>query len=275
MIDKRIFIANALRPFLSLMPATNGVVALTLHNIEEKYYEWFDKFISMVDKKYGFITPEEFNNNFDDIKLKVLLTFDDGFYSNKVVAEQILAKYNVKAIFFITEDFIGLDENNAYEFANNNFYPKSNISNNKKVQQSMNWDEVKWLNDQGHTIGAHTKTHPVLSKVSDKEKLKDEIVFCSQRLEDKLNIQIDTFAFPFGTPYSVSIDALNIAKQHFRYIYSNVRGDIESSPNHFFIFRQNIVPGDPIWLVQNMIEGKLDWRYKKVQDYSHKLFGKL
>ena len=134
--------------------------------------------------------------------------------------------------------------------------------------------DVKSLSVQGHSIGAHSKTHPKLIDLK-KDELEDEIVVSSQRIENILNINIDSFAFPFGTTKVVTPEAVNLSKKKFRYVFSNVRGNVNSSPCNYFIFRQNIVPGDPMWLIQNMIEGKLDWKYKNAQNISHKLFSNL
>ena len=273
-MNKKLLLASILRPFLSLIPSTNGVVVITLHNIEEIYYKWFEELIVMIQNSYGFINPEDFSTEKNSDCIKVLLTFDDGFLSNKIVSDKILSKYGIKALFFITEGFVGLNENQAYDFASANIYPNSVISNDKKKQQSMSWDDVKSLSVQGHSIGAHSKTHPKLIDLK-KDELEDEIVVSTQRIENILNINIDTFAFPFGTTNVVTPEAVNLSKNKFRYVFSNVRGNVNSSPCNYFIFRQNIVPGDPMWLIQNMIEGKLDWKYKNAQNISHKLFSSL
>ncbi len=39
-------------------------------------------------------------DDIDEGKLRVLLTFDDGFYSNRIVAEKYLDRYSAKALFF-------------------------------------------------------------------------------------------------------------------------------------------------------------------------------
>ena len=67
----------------------------------------------------------------------------------------------------------------------------------------MSWDDVKSLLFQGHSIGAHSKTHPKLIDLN-KDELEDEVVISSQRIENILNINIDNFAFPFGTPSVVT-----------------------------------------------------------------------
>ncbi|MDG1973784.1 MAG: polysaccharide deacetylase family protein [Flavobacteriaceae bacterium] len=273
-MNKKLFLASIIRPFLNLIPSTNGIVVVTLHNIEERYYEWFEEFIAMIQNSYGFINPEDFNKEENSDGIKVLLTFDDGFFSNKIISEKILSKYGVKALFFITEGFVGLNENQAYDFASKNIYPNSLISKDKNKQQSMSWDDVKSLLVQGHSIGAHTKTHPKLIDLN-KDELKDEVIMSSRRIENILNINIDAFAFPFGTPSVLTVEAVNLFKNNFKYVFSNVRGNVNSSPSNYFIFRQNIVPGEPMWLIKNIIEGKLDWKYINTQKIAQKLFSHL
>ena len=35
-----------------------------------------------------------------------MLTFDDGFYSNYIIAKEVLKPLGIKAIFFVTTEFI-------------------------------------------------------------------------------------------------------------------------------------------------------------------------
>lgn len=273
MINKRLFIAKLLHPLLSLILSKKGIVPITLHNIEKKHYAWFQEFIEMVHTTYGFIDFKDIKKNTEVYASpKVLLTFDDGFYSNKDVSEKFLTKYKIKAIFFITEGFIGLNSADSFTFSDTNFYPESKNHSDFDSQRSMTWEDVLWLKKHGHSIGAHTKNHKNLSMIKDKDQLFDEIVLSSQRIEEKLNLKVDTFAFPFGTPNYITKNALKVAQEHFDFIFSNVRGNLNSSPSNFFIFRQNIVPGDPMWLIKMIIEGKMDWKYKNIQRKSYEFF---
>ena len=62
----------------------------------------------------------------------------------------------------------------------------------------MKWDELKELVDYGNTIGAHTKSHPVLSNLTFDDQRK-EIIESKEIIEKKLNINVEHFAFPFGS----------------------------------------------------------------------------
>ena len=267
-MSKRKILSAILYPALSLLPPKKGVTVLTLHNIYPQDYLWFEHLIEKLAQSYEFLDPSNLNGELrTPTKFpKILLTFDDGFHSNKILAERILAKYGVKAIFFITEGFIGIKKDKIGEFIKNSFYPKSKNSGlNSILDAPMSWTDVRWLAKNGHVIGAHTKTHPSLSKLISHDSLIEEIVISADSIEGKIGAKINCFAFPFGTLDSVNKDAIDLAKKRFEFVFSNIRGSVSESPGSHFIFRQNIVPNDPIWLVRMVIEGKLDWKYAKLR----------
>ncbi|MDB4110564.1 polysaccharide deacetylase family protein [Amylibacter sp.] len=251
-------------PFLSMLPSKKGLVILTLHRIPENQYGWFDLLIKYISHQYGFIDPINLKDEFSkfDGRPRILLTFDDGFYSNRVLAEAVLEKYRVKALFFLTEDFLG--DQKSIPFVREMFYPNSPLKNLSNADcLPMSWSDVNWLLRKGHMIGAHTKSHPVLSDLIDHDNLVDEIVTSADRIEEKISSKIDCFAFPFGSLESVNRKTTDIANNRFEFVFSNIRGSTSESPGKQFIFRQNIVPGDPIWFIKLVIEGKLDWKYSK------------
>jgi len=263
---KRRVLSIFLNPFLSMLPSKKGLVILTLHSVPENQYIWFDSFIRYLSHQYGFIDPINLKDEFSkfDGPPKILLTFDDGFYSNRVLAETVLEKYKVKALFLLTEDFIG--DQKSISFVREMFYPNSPLKNLSSADcLPMSWSDVKWLSRNGHIIGAHTRSHPILSDLIDHDALVDEIVTSADRIEEKIGLKVDCFAFPFGTLDSVNKDAIDLAKKRFEFVFSNIRGSVSESPGSHFIFRQNIVPNDPIWLVRMVIEGKLDWKYAKLR----------
>ena len=55
-------------------------------------------------------------------------------------------------------------------------------------------------------------------------------------------------------------------------IFSNVRGNVLDSPDRGFIFRQNIVPGDSLSLTRAIIDGRLDWKYRRARQQAKVMF---
>lgn len=98
----------------------------------------------------------------------VALTFDDGPspYTPQILA--ILKKNNIKATFFI----VGT---NAAK------YP----------------EYIKQIHAEGHVIGNHTLTHPMLTKISETE-LKKEISRPSEIVYNIIGIKPKCLRYPFG-----------------------------------------------------------------------------
>lgn len=243
-----------------------GLVALTLHNIPADCNDWLIQALSHIKHKYGFIDPLElFSNKNEAADSRVLLTFDDGFASNKWVAESVLAPLSIKAVFFATYGFIGLSPIDAYTFAQRNFYPARSISEIDGDVQAMGWDDLKWLINQGHELGAHTYQHRRLTSLTSLEKYR-EIIDATEQLELKVGRSIKYFAYPFGSVDSIDEDAIEIASKRFDCAFSNVRGMIDESPSRHFLYRQNVTPGIPMWKLDAIVQGQLDWRYRSARE---------
>lgn len=84
-----------------------------------------------------------------DIK-PVMVTFDDGFDTDYIVALPILQKYGLKSIHFITTDYIG---NKGY----------------------MTWVQIQGLKEKGFSIQSHTKSHNLLTRLSE-EEIRQELL---------------------------------------------------------------------------------------------------
>ncbi|HEV8441369.1 MAG TPA: polysaccharide deacetylase family protein [Methylomirabilota bacterium] len=63
--------------------------------------------------------------------------------------------------------------------------------------RAMTWAELRELAKDGFDIGAHTKTHPILSSLP-AERLPAEIGECKQELERRLGVAVRHFAYPNG-----------------------------------------------------------------------------
>jgi peptidoglycan/xylan/chitin deacetylase (PgdA/CDA1 family) len=102
----------------------------------------------------------------------VILSFDDGWRSQYTEALPILKKYGFIATFFLYPNVI---EHENY----------------------MTWDEVRALRDAGMEIGSHSKSHQYMTKQTPEEQLL-EVERSKEILEEKLGVEVATFAYPFG-----------------------------------------------------------------------------
>lgn len=112
------------------------------------------------------------------------LSFDDGFRNVFEHALPVLQQYRVRAIQFLVAGLIGRDD--AWDRAAG-----------EPPQKLMDDHEIRtWLAD-GHEIGAHTVTHPLLTKLPP-ERARAEIFDARKMLEDRFGLPIRHFCYPYG-----------------------------------------------------------------------------
>jgi peptidoglycan/xylan/chitin deacetylase (PgdA/CDA1 family) len=113
----------------------------------------------------------------------VCVTFDDGYHDNLANAVPVLRELGIPATIFVPTAVI---DGGARLY----WYTKQ--------PRLLSWSELGELcRDRLITIGAHTRTHPALPKVSD-ELAWSEIAGSKAELEDRLGREVSTFAYPAG-----------------------------------------------------------------------------
>ncbi len=116
-------------------------------------------------------------------KDQVVLTFDDGCESFYDVAHPILEKYGFPATIYPVVGSLGKVAN-----WNGIIYPQLKILDQQKLIT---------LSKNGVEIGGHTMNHVKLDQVQKKDAFQ-EIKNCKTELEQILNKEIRTFAYPHG-----------------------------------------------------------------------------
>ncbi len=127
---------------------------------------------------------------------RVAITFDDGFANFHKHALPVLTRYGFSATVFIVTGHVGQDNDWAP--------PPDELGR----QPMLSWPQIKELSDAGIEIGAHTRTHPDLCKVSAKE-LDTEIAGSVADIEQHIDQPVKTFAYPYGyvSPAATSVAA--------------------------------------------------------------------
>ena len=221
-------------PLFKILKKKKGVSAIIFHHIDRNYFTVFKKLIIKLENELGFINPKDFalyiKGEYKINSKKVLLTFDDGFYSNYELTKEILDPIGVKGLFFVNPDFAMLSKDSDYKsFMKDNFlFNNLNPSNSENIDNPeilpMKFKHMRELIDNGHTIGSHSYSHKRLSSLKSSEEVHSEIFESKKILERELLCKINHFAFPFGDIKSISNQSMNIAKKHYEYIYSGIRG---------------------------------------------------
>ena len=158
----------------------------------------------------------------------LLVTFDDGYASNRAIAERVLEPLGIRALFFVVSDFVGmLDQEEIRRFIATRILllPGSRAGELSPALGNMRWRDLEVLLERGHAIGAHTRTHARLADLNSDAELEDEIITSANTLAERLGVSIRHFAYPFGATSFFSGRALAIARRRFPFIHTGLRGD--------------------------------------------------
>jgi peptidoglycan/xylan/chitin deacetylase (PgdA/CDA1 family) len=100
--------------------------------------------------------------------------------------------------------------------------------------------DLLYMQDQGMTIGAHTLSHPLLSRVSE-GCARSEIEGSRTLLEQALGRPVQAFAYPFGNSESVTARDLELAEEAgFRCAFLNVGGGFGADLPRFALPRVHV-----------------------------------
>ena len=109
----------------------------------------------------------------------IAFTFDDGYLDTLTVALPLLVEHGFTATCYLVAGTVG------------------RTSEWTEPAPLMGWDGVReWL-AAGMEIGAHSVTHPDLTRLTDR-RLAEEVTGSRQQLEDRLGIPIASFAYPYN-----------------------------------------------------------------------------
>jgi peptidoglycan/xylan/chitin deacetylase (PgdA/CDA1 family) len=113
------------------------------------------------------------------------LTFDDGFLNTLTVALPILVSCGLTATVFPVSGYLG----------RLNDFPTQPPGVPRLPM--MEWSGVNELRAAGWEIGAHSQTHPDLTRIPARD-VREELTACRLVIEQQLGIEVLAFAYPYG-----------------------------------------------------------------------------
>jgi peptidoglycan/xylan/chitin deacetylase (PgdA/CDA1 family) len=241
---------------------------LIYHDIAPQEQDHFAAQLRWMAQSWTFVSPQRFAamiRGEEPVKgANLLLTFDDGFASNRRVAEDVLNPMRIKALFFVVSGFMDLvDGDDCRAIIAHHIWPGLCPKDAPDHRRNMTWADLTWLLETGHSIGAHTRTHARLSELRNARELAAEIIDSADVLERNLGVKIEHFACPFGDLASFSPLALAAARQRFSFIYTGLRGDNAYGAPPWALRRDAISPTNSFWLIGALLEGGADIRYAR------------
>ncbi len=160
-----------------------------------------------------------------------ILTFDDGYQDNFHNMLPLASKYGYKGVLFLLGDFS----------VSGNFW-----DNGEDVEANsiMTTEQKKAFVGQGWEIGAHTMTHPDLTRLGNEDALH-ELRESRNRIEQELQTKVVSFAYPFGIYDERVKDIVKLAG--FNFGIATDSGGIVIEDDRFAVFRVNMFPKESLF----------------------------
>jgi peptidoglycan/xylan/chitin deacetylase (PgdA/CDA1 family) len=166
-------------------------LSLYLHSTAG-YEQQLDELLYFLNERgYGFTGPGEFLTAAGNT---CFLSLDDN-YRSWLRTLPVFERYQVRATFYV----------NSWPFRDRvsetdvRRYLKNLGLTNVALEQetTLSTAELREISAAGHTIGAHTHTHPVLTTLP-QGAAREEIRICKEELASLLGRPTEHFAYPFG-----------------------------------------------------------------------------
>ena len=170
----------------------------------------------------------------------VAITFDDGYADNLTIAAPILERHHAPATFFIATEPIRSQREfwwdelaqHATEYATEWAAMKrmsgdarehafaSHTRVTRESHRPMTMDDLRRLaSRRGVSIGSHGRTHACLAAL-DRDEQHREIAGSRAELQEWLQRDIDTFAYPFGRDEDYSAETVDVVREAgYRYAF--------------------------------------------------------
>lgn len=166
--------------------------------------EQFASHICWLRDRFDMISIEEAQRRIDVGSNKgpaVHITFDDGYAENCDQALPLLIQQQIPCTYFVTLHNVQYGEPFPHDLKVGKRFPPNTMS------------QLRELAEAGIEIGTHTRTHPDLGRISDPDRLYDEVVTAREELQEALGRSIRYFAFPFGMPWNLNKSVFHLARE--------------------------------------------------------------
>lgn len=114
------------------------------------------------------------------------------------------------------------------------------------------WDDARRMADGIVTFGAHTRTHPVLSRIAAEDELRLEIEGSKLRMEEMLGRPADHFCYPNGGPGDITTACVDVVRRAgFQTAVTTSRGLNYPASDAYLLRRIGVEPDlEPLYFQQ-------------------------
>lgn len=86
------------------------------------------------------------------------------------------------------------------------------IPENQYQNMMLTWEHVREMKSMKIDFGAHTITHPILTRIPI-EQVRKEVIGSKQKIEEELKHPVKSFAYPNGTNYDFNKQIVKVVKE--------------------------------------------------------------
>ncbi len=178
----------------------------------------FEQHLKYVVDRFNIVVPGDTLSKKRD---NLCLTFDDAYYDFYYYVFPLLKKYQIKAVLAVPtaliSDITDVAPDLRMSLSHKEIYREKNY---RKYGSFCTWGELKEMNDSGFVMMAsHSHTHKDLTgKDID---LEEEIITSKRILEEKMQVEIESFILPFGR---YNHDSFTLLQKHYKYIFKVGKG---------------------------------------------------
>lgn len=112
--------------------------------------------------------------------------------------------------------------------------------------QPVTWDGVRQMMREGVEIGAHTRSHPILSRLPDRASLSDEITGSMRRVEEATEARVLHFCYPNGRRADITPETVaEVRAAQFETAVTTIPGLVTPLDDPLLLARVGVGPETP------------------------------
>jgi peptidoglycan/xylan/chitin deacetylase (PgdA/CDA1 family) len=190
----------------------------------------FERFADWVSRHFEVVESDDAPAGEASTRVRMVLTFDDGWVDTYTRAHPILARHGLPFTVFVCSGLAGqagpfwpervcrllraggrqneeqeqiieklkrLPEDHRRGLLDKLEATSTAVEEVDELDRLMTWDQVRWLQGSGVTIGSHTITHPILTGISARNAF-DELAGSRRQIERALDTRCRAVAYPNG-----------------------------------------------------------------------------
>ena len=227
-----------------------------------------DQMALLAREGFTSLTLEEFHeaarSDRDLPRRSALITFDDGFADNYLIAWPIAREFGIKLNLFLCTSLIEGERSEA--FNHHSGADRTSREQFPHLWQPLTWAQVREMSAADVGVGFHSHTHQNLAKLSSEEITADAVKGMSF-FTDELGVKPASFAFPYGHYGSYSAEAIASLKEHGLEIFFTTELGRALPGNGSPISRIVVHPEDDVQSFRRKLYGGYDWMGRVRQFY--------